>query len=97
MVNIWTVIIIQVVFLSLLVIGFIIRNFFIKNKKLTKIVEQQDKYIKDIYEAIKYSEKKVKEIDQKQIFQSDDEIGWFFTNLKELQTTLSEYIKNVEI
>jgi hypothetical protein len=37
------------------------------------------------------SNKKIKEIDSKQIFQSDDEIGWFFTGIKEIQELINEY------
>ena len=33
----------------------------------------------------------LKEIDSKQIFQSDDEIGWFFTGIKEIQELMNEY------
>ena len=35
--------------------------------------------------------KKIKEIDSKQIFQSDDEIGWFFKGIKEIQDLINEY------
>ena len=37
------------------------------------------------------SDRKVKEIDSKQIFQSDDEIGWFFSGIKEIQELINEY------
>jgi hypothetical protein len=37
------------------------------------------------------SNKKIKEIDSKQIFQSDDEIGWFFNGIKEIQELINEY------
>ena len=37
------------------------------------------------------SDKKIKEIDSKQIFQSDDEIGWFFSGIKEIQGLINEY------
>jgi hypothetical protein len=97
MVSIWTVLFIQLGIILLAVIAFILRNYYIKNKKLTTIVEQQDVYIREVYNAIKYSEEKIKEIDSRQIFQSDDEVGFFFTNLKKLQELLSEYIKNVKI
>ena len=96
MVSIWWVLGIQLIFMLLIAIGIIIRNFYIKNKKLKKIIEEQDKYITEIYEAIKYSEGKIKEIDSKQLFQSDDEVGFFFTNLKKLQETLSEYIIHIK-
>jgi len=36
-------------------------------------------------------DKKIKEIDSKQIFQSDDEIGWFFNGIKEIQELINEY------
>ena len=36
------------------------------------------------------SNKKIKEIDSKQIFQSDDAIGWFFKGIKEIQELINE-------
>jgi hypothetical protein len=42
-------------------------------------------------EAIEYSNIRLKEVDEKGTFQGDDEIGWFFTNLKELQEALDQY------
>jgi len=74
------------------IIAIIIRNIFIKNKKLSSIIASQDKYLMELYNTIKLSEQRIKEIDEKQIFQGDDEIGWFFTNLKKMQEALSEYI-----
>lgn len=96
MVNIWWVLLIQLIFLFLIIIGIIIRNLYIKNNKLKQIVEKQDSYITEIYQSIKYSEEKIKEIDSKQLFQSDDEVGFFFTNLKKLQNALSEYIIHIK-
>ena len=37
------------------------------------------------------SDRKIKEIDSKQTFQSDDEIGWFFSGIKEIQELINEY------
>jgi len=82
------------VFIILLILGiWIVRNTFIKNKKLQEIVEKQNKYLEQMYETISMTERKIKEIDKAQIFQSDDEIGFFFTSIKGLQEQLSEYIK----
>ena len=97
MVSIGTLLLIQFGFILILIIGWAIRNLWIKNKKLTKIVEEQDRYLKSVYDGIKYSQERVKEIDSKQIFQSDDEIGWFFTNLKKLQEVLTDYIQNIKV
>ena len=85
----------QISIILLLVIIFIIRNMFIRNKKLNDIVITQDKYLMELYSTIKMSEKKIKEIDHKQIFQGDDEVGFFFQDMKKMQEALSEYIDKV--
>ena len=51
----------------------------------------QDNYISIISTIMTDSYKKIKEIDSKQIFQSDDEIGWFFQGIKEIQDLINEY------
>lgn len=82
--------------LSLIILiggGILIRNLIIKNKKLENIVQTQNKYLIDMYETIKYTEQRIKVIDSKQIFQGDDEVGFFFKAIKEIQEQLSEYIK----
>lgn len=77
-------------------IGLVIRNFVIKNNKLKEIVENQDKYLTHMYDTIKMTEAKIREIDSQQIFQSDDEIGFFFSAIKDIQSQLSEYIKYIK-
>ena len=41
------------------------------------------------------SEKRLKEIDQKGIFKSDDEIGWFFNEIAKLQNNISKFKTNL--
>jgi hypothetical protein len=67
-----------------------------KVEKLESMIEIQERYITDFYDLVKQSELKIKEIDSKQLFQSDDEVGFFFQNLKTIQEALSEYIKFVK-
>lgn len=71
-------------------------NLLRKVEKLESIIEIQEKYITDFYDLVKQSELKIKEIDSKQLFQSDDEVGFFFTNIKNIQEALSDYIKFVK-
>lgn len=97
MMSVTTFIIAQASIILLFVIGFIIRNIIVKNKKLTLIVATQNKYLEDLYIAVKASEEKIKEIDAKQIFQSDDEIGWFFKGIKEIQKELSTYMEFIAL
>jgi hypothetical protein len=42
-------------------------------------------------DAINESDKRLKEIDRKNIFYSDDEIGWFFEEVKKIQEALNEF------
>ena len=67
-----------------------------KVEKLESMIDVQEKYITDFYELVKQSELKIKEIDSKQLFQSDDEVGFFFNNLKTIQEALSDYIKFIK-
>ena len=78
------------------VIGYVIWNLLTKVEKLEKTIETQENYILNFYDLVKTSEDKIKEIDSKQLFQSDDEVGFFFTNLKTIQEALSDYIKFIK-
>ncbi len=73
------------------VLGYTTINLLIKNEKAEDIIVSQQNYISSISEIIKNSEKRIKEIDEKEIFKSDDEIGWFFNELKKIQNILSQY------
>lgn len=85
------IILINVGILLLAVISYVIINLLRKNEKFEEMIEMQNQYIETISNLMRESDKKVKEIDSKQIFQSDDEIGWFFTGIKEIQELINEY------
>ena len=72
-------------------LGYVIWNLLRKNEKLEDMNVVQDNYISNISTIMTKSNKKIKEIDSKQIFQSDDEIGWFFQGIKEIQDLINEY------
>tara|TARA_R100000742_G_C4273618_1_gene93237 strand:- start:124 stop:417 length:294 start_codon:yes stop_codon:yes gene_type:complete len=72
-------------------LGYVIWNLLRKNEKLEDMNVVQDNYISNISTIMTESNKKIKEIDSKQIFQSDDEIGWFFQGIKEIQDLINEY------
>ncbi|MBC8307217.1 MAG: hypothetical protein H8E55_67075 [Pelagibacterales bacterium] len=63
---------------------FIIRNLLIKNERLTDFIAKQS-------DAINVCDKKLKELDNKGFFRSDDMVGWFFDGLKEIQASLNEF------
>ena len=91
-----TLILINIGIIILGVIGYVIWNLLKKTEKLENTINIQEKYILDFYDLVKISEEKIKEIDNKQLFQSDDEVGFFFTNLKTIQEAISDYIKFIK-
>ena len=68
------------------ILGYTTINLLFKNEKAEDIIVSQQKYISSIIEIINNSEKRLKEIDE-----SDDEIGWFFNEVKKIQNILSQY------
>ena len=63
---------------------FIIRNLIVKNERLEDFITKQS-------EAINACDQRLKEIDDKGIFYSDDQIGWFFKEIQKIQEALNEF------
>ncbi len=85
------IILINVGVFSIGVIFYIIWNLMRKNERLEDQIVKRDNYIENITTIMSESDRKIKEIDSKQTFQSDDEIGWFFSGIKEIQDLINEY------
>lgn len=62
---------------------------------INKDVLLYEKYIVNISTAIRLSDEKLKEIDANGIFKADDEIGWFFDSVKNIQKILNEFVVEV--
>ena len=75
----------------LLVAGFVIWNLLKKVEKQEDLVEGYQQYLIAVDSAIKLSSKRLKEIDVKGMFSSDDEIGWYFSQMKEIQDILDDF------
>jgi hypothetical protein len=86
-----TIVFINIAVLFLMIFSYVIWNLLRKNEKLEDALEQRDNYIQNITTIMSESERKLKEIDSRQIFESDDEIGWFFKGIKEIQELINEY------
>ena len=89
-----TTTIIILINVGIIVLGvnfYVIWNLLKKNERLEDVNTQQDDYIQNISILMSESNRKIKEIDSKQIFESDDEIGWFFKGIKEIQELINEY------
>ena len=90
--------ILTIVILSILVVtlGFTTFNLLRKNEKQEDILTGYMSYLNKISDVIEESEKKMAEVDAKGSFKSDDEIGFFFEQIKTIQTALNSFvIKNI--
>ena len=63
---------------------FIIRNLIIKNEKLEDFISKQS-------EAINVCDTRLKQLDDKNIFYADDQIGFFFKEVQKIQEALNEF------
>lgn len=83
--------IISVLSVLVILLGFTSWNLMQKNEKCEDIIKTYEAYMINLSNAIKSSEQKIKEVDSKGMFQSDDEVGFFFNTLKYLQDQLNKF------
>jgi len=78
------------------VLGFTTFNLLKKNERQEDILAGYMEYLNKISSLIEFSDKKLKEVDHKGSFESDDEVGFFFQEIKQIQETLNAFkIKNL--
>jgi len=78
------------------VLGFTTYNLLKKNEAQEDILSSYMTYLNKISDIIDFSDKKLKEVDEKGSFKSDDEVGFFFEQIKALQDILNSFnIKNI--
>ena len=73
------------------ILGYTTFNLLKKNEKAEDTILYYEGYMKEINEQIQFIDKRVKEIDARGSFQSDDEVGFFFERLKLLNDLLATY------
>ena len=85
--------IITIVILSVLVValGFTTFNLLRKFEKQEDILAVYLDYLDKLSRVIEVSETKMKEVDAKGSFSSDDEVGFFFQQIKGLQDILNDF------
>ena len=97
--------IVLTVILGLLVVilGYTTFNLLRKLEKQEDVINNQAtilasylSYLNKISDIIEFSDKKLKEVDHKGSFKSDDEVGFFFEEIKQIQDTLNQFkVKNL--
>ena len=63
---------------------FVIRNLILKNEKLEDFISKQS-------EAINACDQRLKQLDNKNVFYADDQIGFFFKEVQKIQEALNEF------
>lgn len=90
--------ILTIIILSILVVvlGFTTFNLLRKNEKQEDILSGYMSYLNKFADIIDASDRKLKEVDSKEHFKSDDEVGYFFETIKSLQIILNSFnVKNL--
>ena len=85
--------IISIVLWVATIVGFIIYNLNQKVVKLEQIATKQQIVIDSVATIVNESNKMLDQIELTEAFKSDDQIGFFFKNLINIQESLNHYLK----
>ena len=85
---------IVVIILSVLVVilTFTTLNLLKKNERAEDIIIGYLEYLDKISRIIEISDEKIKKLDHNGTFSSDDEVGYFFKSIKNIQEILNDFI-----
>ena len=86
----YVIISILVVFSGIL--SYIVYNLLKKVENYEDVVQDQVQYLQNIANAVGEGQKHLKNLDQKGTFQSDDEVGYFFKQMQNVQKELNRYM-----
>ena len=84
-------VIVCVLSVLVVILGFTTFNLMRKNERQEDILAGYLNYLDNLSRTIEISEKKLKEIDNKGTFSSDDEVGFFFKSIQGIQEILNDF------
>ncbi len=84
-------IVISILGVLVVILGYTTFNLLRKNEKQEDILTGYVTYLDQLSRIIEISDAKLKKIDERGIFKNDDEIGFMFEQIKELQRILSNF------
>jgi len=76
----------------IIILSYIIRNLMLKVEKYEDVTIDQTQYLQNISNLIGDSKKHLNKLDDRGVFQSDDEVGYFFEQMKLVQKELDRYM-----
>jgi len=83
--------IISILGIGVVILGFTTFNLLRKNEKQEDILTGYITYLDQLSRMIEISDEKLKKIDERGIFKNDDEVGFMYEQIKELQRILSNF------
>jgi hypothetical protein len=84
-------IIIGILSLLVVILGYTTFNLLRKNERAEDIIFQYNEYLIEFNKQIKFTSERLKKIDARGTFESDDEVGWFFKQIKNLQEGIEKF------
>ena len=76
------------------IVGYIIWNLNTKVVKLEQIAAKQKIIIDSVTAIVEESNKQLNQVELTEAFKSDDQIGFFFRNLQNIQDSLNHYLRS---
>lgn len=76
----------------IIILSYIIRNLMLKVENYEDVTIDQTQYLQNISNLIGDSKKHLNKLDEGGVFQSDDEVGYFFKQLQLVQKELDRYM-----
>ena len=83
--------VISILGVLVVVLGFTTFNLLRKNEKQEDILAEYITYLDQLSRIIEISDEKLKKIDERGIFKNDDEIGFMYQQIKQLQRIQSNF------
>ena len=84
-------ILITLLIIVVITLGYTTYNLLRKNEKQEDVLAAYLLYMDNLSKIIEHSSDRLKKIDSKGTFESDDEIGWFFEQIKVIQERLNNF------
>jgi hypothetical protein len=86
-----SIILISALSITVVILGFTTYNLLKKQESAEDVLMGYLQYLDELSKVIEITDKKLKEIDHKGTFESDDEIGFFFKSIKQIQDILNDF------
>jgi len=84
-------VVISVLSVLVVALAFTTINLLRKNEKQEDILAGYITYLDQFSKIIEFSDEKMKKIDERGIFKNDDEVGFMYEQIKEIQRVLSNF------